>query len=501
MNRIKRCCLCLVFVLSACSTPLVVETPSAPPAAPAAESTATPVSAADPLAGTEWTLVSLGAPAAEAPVVAGTEVTLAFGADGQAGGSGGCNSYSAAYEVQGETVQFGQVASTLRACADEAITHQEQQFFAALTTATAFAVRDEQLTLSSADGQTMLNFVPAGAAAAEETPPGEATPEPAATSVLTPTVGQGQKWAWLCYFCSGSRIWLFENGEASQVDLPFELGVFFDYSPATDRILYATHFPNQGAGPGQISVTDLWMLPLTSQEGTPIFPTDEIVAALWAPDGEQIAYIRATPQSYELRWRTATGEDRLLASDVAFAFSISPARDRIAFTRESGYELDVTPGLYVVDMATGEERQIADVDRAGTGSLEDRPVWSPAGDQVIIPVTGHAENLGLWRAAVDGSSTGRIAFDPALATEGWYDVVPSNLLWFDQTHLVGTAFLIGPEAALGGEPHVIRYELDEAQETIIGGEIVAEGLLIGWDQPGTSVWVQFEETMESVPLW
>jgi heat shock protein HslJ len=505
MNRMQRFCLCFVFVLSACSAPLVVETPPAPTVAPTPEALtpeapATPAGAADPLAGTEWTLVSFGAPEAEAPVVAGTEVTLAFVPDGQAGGSSGCNGYSAEYEVQDNTVRFGEVVSTLRACEDEAIMQQEQQFFEALTTASSFELAADQLTIFFGDDQNVLNFVPTDAVAAEGTTPSAATPEPDAMEVLTPTTGLAQKWAWLCYFCTGSRVWIFENGQASQVDLPFEVGVFYDYSPATDRILYATHFPNQGAGPAQISVTDLWMLPLTSQEGTPIFQTDDIVEALWAPDGEQIAYIRATPESYELRWRTPAGEDRLLASDVAFAFSISPDGSRVAFTRESGYQLAVTPGLYVVDVTTGEERHIASVDRAGTGGLEDRPVWSPAGDQVILPVIGHAENLGLWRGAVDASSAGRIEFDPALAAEGWYNVVPSNLLWIDSTHLVGTAYLMGPEAALGGEPHVIRYELDAGLGTVVGGEILAEGLLVGWDQPGASVWVQFEEAMQSVPL-
>ncbi|HEX9092195.1 MAG TPA: META domain-containing protein, partial [Anaerolineales bacterium] len=52
----------------------------------------------------EWKLVSFGKAGAEAQVVDGSTVTLKFDVDGQASGSGGCNSYGAKYETKGDAL-------------------------------------------------------------------------------------------------------------------------------------------------------------------------------------------------------------------------------------------------------------------------------------------------------------------------------------------------------------------------------------------------------------
>jgi len=53
---------------------------------------------------------------------------------------------------------------------------------------------------------------------------------------------------------------------------------------------------------------------------------------------------------------------------------------------------------------------------------------------------------------------------------------------------------------MGGEPVVILYEFNETLDKIVAGAIVVEGLMVGWDVPGTSIWVQVEADMQSVPL-
>ena len=132
----------------------------------------------------------------------------------------------------------------------------------------------------------------------------------------------------------------------------------------------------------------------------------------------------ATDSTYELRWRGPNGEDTLLASDVAFTFSISPNGDKVAFTRESNYDLPGQPGLYVVDVASGEEQMLSDVDRAGSGSIEDKPAWSPSGQHVLLPTYGTTGGPGLLRSALDGSDTVTLQFDPSLAEEEWYQAEP-----------------------------------------------------------------------------
>jgi putative lipoprotein len=70
-----------------------------------------PTSPAD-LAGTSWTLVSVGG----ADVVEGSAAHLAFGVDGNASGSTGCNNFNGSYTVDGAALTFGPLATTRMAC-------------------------------------------------------------------------------------------------------------------------------------------------------------------------------------------------------------------------------------------------------------------------------------------------------------------------------------------------------------------------------------------------
>lgn len=110
------------------------------------------------LAGTEWRLVSLGPTGAETDVVAGTTVTAKFGEDGRVGGSTGCNTYGGTYEVRGDTISFGRLISTRRACLDQNANEQERRFLASLEAANRFRLTSNRLTIFSDRGRTVLNF-------------------------------------------------------------------------------------------------------------------------------------------------------------------------------------------------------------------------------------------------------------------------------------------------------------------------------------------------------
>lgn len=120
------------------------------------------------LAGTEWRLSSFVTPGGESPVVEGAAVTLKLGADGRAGGSGGCNTYGGEYREQGDSISFSRIISTKRACADERANQQEGRYFAALESAGKFTLAEGRLTIFHGDGRSALNFV------------GDSTPAPAA---------------------------------------------------------------------------------------------------------------------------------------------------------------------------------------------------------------------------------------------------------------------------------------------------------------------------------
>ncbi len=111
------------------------------------------------LANTQWQLTSFGATGAESLVIEGTTITLKFGADGRAGGSGGCNSYGGEYRERGDNLSFSQIISTKRACLEESANQQEQRYFAALESASKLKLTDNRLTIFYGDGRSALNFV------------------------------------------------------------------------------------------------------------------------------------------------------------------------------------------------------------------------------------------------------------------------------------------------------------------------------------------------------
>jgi heat shock protein HslJ len=126
----------------------------------------------DPLANTQWTLDSFGPVDAMEPVIPGATVTLEFGGDGQAGGTGGCNAYGSPYEVSDGMLSFGDITSTLIACEAGGVMDQESRFFQALQAAGAFELTDDALRIEYGDGQGVLHFIRSGAQATGSPVPG-----------------------------------------------------------------------------------------------------------------------------------------------------------------------------------------------------------------------------------------------------------------------------------------------------------------------------------------
>lgn len=104
------------------------------------------------LAGTSWTLVEVEGRAA-APGGDGTAPTLAFENTGQARASGnsGCNQFGGSYTHDAPSLEFGPLASTKRACVDEALNRQETAYLNALQSTTRATYTADRLDLYAGD--------------------------------------------------------------------------------------------------------------------------------------------------------------------------------------------------------------------------------------------------------------------------------------------------------------------------------------------------------------
>jgi len=107
--------------------------------------------AGDPLDGTAWTLFSYR----KTSPIPGTEITLSF-ENGQISGSGGCNSYGAAYAVNGSEIEVSQTYMTEMACMNpEGVMGQESTYLQALDSAQTFELADGRLIIRYTEQETL----------------------------------------------------------------------------------------------------------------------------------------------------------------------------------------------------------------------------------------------------------------------------------------------------------------------------------------------------------
>jgi putative lipoprotein len=104
---------------------------------------------------TYWRLTTLGA----VPVTtgAGREPFVRLNAFNHTlAGTGGCNNFLGAYEANGQTVSFKDVAATRMAC--PAAAHNDDALLKVLQSARNFQIRDDRLYLTDANGSALATF-------------------------------------------------------------------------------------------------------------------------------------------------------------------------------------------------------------------------------------------------------------------------------------------------------------------------------------------------------
>ena len=120
--------------------------------------TATFVAQSQALAGTKWRVTGINnGKNAVASVVADTNVTLVFSADGQASGSAGCNAFNARYEItDGGLKVLAPIATTRKMCRAPGVMEQEQSFLKALEAASVSRIEGGRLELRDANDKLMI---------------------------------------------------------------------------------------------------------------------------------------------------------------------------------------------------------------------------------------------------------------------------------------------------------------------------------------------------------
>ncbi len=106
------------------------------------------------LIGTNWVLDSIISGDAASSTVAGSSATLLLEANALSG-SDGCNSFNGGYEIDGDTLRPGALASTTRGCLGD-ISNQADAVGAVLFSQPAISIEGDRLTLTGANNTALV---------------------------------------------------------------------------------------------------------------------------------------------------------------------------------------------------------------------------------------------------------------------------------------------------------------------------------------------------------
>ena len=103
----------------------------------------------------DWRLVSYGSPADLKPAAPDVDTSIVFGEDGKVNGNVGCNGFGGDYTVDGNTITFGQIVSTLMFC-EGPVGDQETTTLNVFVESATFVLDGDTLTITSADGSSVI---------------------------------------------------------------------------------------------------------------------------------------------------------------------------------------------------------------------------------------------------------------------------------------------------------------------------------------------------------
>jgi len=114
------------------------------------------------LPGTAWDVTSYntGTEAVRSLII-DTQITLLFGEDGSVTGNASCNTYNGTYQLEGDRITIGPLATTRMACQEpQGVMEQEMQYLTALQNSAVWAISNTRLELRDSGGALQVQATP-----------------------------------------------------------------------------------------------------------------------------------------------------------------------------------------------------------------------------------------------------------------------------------------------------------------------------------------------------
>lgn len=186
------------------------------------------------------------------------------------------------------------------------------------------------------------------------------------------------------------------------------------FSPDGTRIAYATDGADAEPVLGELTEPypndEIFVMDLDGSDRVRVTSNSLSEAALaWSPEGDRLAFAAVDGEGEGALYvvEVATGEERLVAADVYVASSYfntgwirssqidwSPEGDLVAVAREMD---DQAIDLVIVDVSSGDEIRLTD---EGPSDYSFDPVWSPSGSKVMYRHMGEGSSGGGWTCLV-----------------------------------------------------------------------------------------------------
>lgn len=106
-----------------------------------------------------WIVIQSNEGAGLTDVVPGTELSLQLGADAIGTGSAGCNNFSGGYEIDDNTITFGPLSTTSKACpSPDGVMEQENTYFSALDNTANYVIVGNKMKFTEAIENVLIEF-------------------------------------------------------------------------------------------------------------------------------------------------------------------------------------------------------------------------------------------------------------------------------------------------------------------------------------------------------